>query len=274
MKPSLQSMPRDGERTRRGCAFTLIELLIVIAIIAILAALLLPALARAKDSAKSAACKSNLRQLGIALSTYVGDYDKYPGNGAMYSGGEFQGIWGNGLNWLDPYLGGRFDAENAIGWHYELPSIPTVFNCSAMPARYMPGLFGATGRTYYDLGYGYNEVGAGWKNRNPHLGLGFQVGFSGYGPTGLPLGARRYVTPGDVRNPSDMIAIADGAPWLVPNYTGNSRSSLTGRHSGSKANVLCCDSHVSFGGDETWNATNGTARQKWNNDNQPHPETW
>src|SRR5687767_9191627 len=58
--------------------FTLIELLVVIVIIAILASLLLPALSRAKQAAQSAACKSNLRQQGMALTLHVSDNGSYP----------------------------------------------------------------------------------------------------------------------------------------------------------------------------------------------------
>ena len=61
---------------RRG--FTLIEILVVIAIIALLAAIIFPAFGLAREKARSAACQSNLKQLGAAMTMYIQDYERYP----------------------------------------------------------------------------------------------------------------------------------------------------------------------------------------------------
>ena len=84
---------------RRG--FTLIELLVVIAIIAILAAILFPVFARARNKARQASCASNLKQLGLAMLAYCTDYDgcfpdsrvsSYPG--ALYGAWYTPGVYG------------------------------------------------------------------------------------------------------------------------------------------------------------------------------------
>jgi prepilin-type N-terminal cleavage/methylation domain-containing protein/prepilin-type processing-associated H-X9-DG protein len=77
-------MHRNKGNRARGSGFTLIELLVVIAIIAILAAILFPVFAQAREKARTASCSSNTRQLGLAIRMYNQDYDEhYPFGGWM-----------------------------------------------------------------------------------------------------------------------------------------------------------------------------------------------
>ena len=89
----------QSAKTHRG--FTLIELLVVIAIIAILAAILFPAFAKAREAARRSSCSSNLKQLGIGMMQYAQEYDeKYPLARRYIAAG-------NETNWgqrLQPYL--------------------------------------------------------------------------------------------------------------------------------------------------------------------------
>jgi prepilin-type N-terminal cleavage/methylation domain-containing protein len=103
MNPKLDNPNRIAAEASRCCcaaihsrAFTILELLIVIAIISILAGLLLPALARAKSKAQQTACVSNLRQMGIAFQLYEDDSsDQFPspGSAGVYGPQPEDWIW-------------------------------------------------------------------------------------------------------------------------------------------------------------------------------------
>jgi len=92
---------------KRAKGFTLIELLVVIAIISILAAILFPVFARARENARRASCMSNLKQIGLGMMMYVQDYDgKYFLRRFDYPAGTYTyfGPWGSNPGFLQPYV--------------------------------------------------------------------------------------------------------------------------------------------------------------------------
>src|SRR5205085_10296667 len=89
---------------RRNRAFTLVELLVVVGIIAILVAILLPALSKARAQANTVYCASNLRQLYTAMQIYATTYNQYVMPAKIATGSDAQNMW-CGINVLGPLFG-------------------------------------------------------------------------------------------------------------------------------------------------------------------------
>src|SRR5512142_1231654 len=88
---------------RRSKGFTLIELLVVIAIIAILAAILFPVFAKAREKARQASCLSNQKQIGLAMMQYVQDYDEtYPAS--WLTNADYTVYYASYVDSLMPYM--------------------------------------------------------------------------------------------------------------------------------------------------------------------------
>ena len=285
------------EKRRGGVsAFTLIELLVVIAIIAILAAMLLPALNRAKLATDSTVCGNNLRQTMIAMTLYAQDNgafplrDHWPAELKPYTGTSWPELnysFSQQLPWIirESYLGPRTGvyscpAYNRFqGIYTEDPGEPWAFGCMA---------------------FGYNVFGLprSFPDQDAPWGLG------GYAVLNRDVPVMFTTSEDQIISPSDMIGLGDatidnklggtdGKPLgghlyldlalcypgmfrqVLPGLPGDPASQAMLQRHGGKWNVVFCDAHVEkLRANALFDVRNSIIAQRWNKDHQPHNDAW
>jgi prepilin-type N-terminal cleavage/methylation domain-containing protein/prepilin-type processing-associated H-X9-DG protein len=202
-------MPRAAHHS----GFTLIELLVVIAIIAILAAMLFPVFAQARESARKAACQNNLKQIGSALLMYAQDHDETLPNSGSGAGGDV-------VRLLEPYSKQRFGQGI-----WKCPSHPQLTPMSGWTSSY-----GYNFQYLLDAGPDY-----------PH------TGYNGFENSGVTLAFLQR--PAETMSFMDHTAPPNNVnlwsyiarPADTENNDGFGRAHF--RHTG-QANVLFLDGHV------------------------------
>jgi prepilin-type processing-associated H-X9-DG protein/prepilin-type N-terminal cleavage/methylation domain-containing protein len=243
-----------NHKPRRG-AFTLVELLVVIGIIAVLIGILLPALNAARRASYQVACASNLRQMGIAMVMYHNEWKYYPGHIASADGnggGAIYAVWPTRLR---KYMKGN----------------QGVFRCPTQePSRFdwLPNQTTPPVAKNTDTGYGYNQGESLLLRDNANFSYGYNDWGTGQDPTNNAIITDGSPTPsskqrglgGDlwgktkelkvsrVRKPAEMIAIADSIPDGIYDFAidpMNPKEAPSAIHKGG-ANVLWCDGHVTW----------------------------
>jgi prepilin-type processing-associated H-X9-DG protein/prepilin-type N-terminal cleavage/methylation domain-containing protein len=277
----------------RRRAFTLVELLVVVGIVAILIALLMPALSRARQHAHRVICAANLRSIGQAMTMYSQQSGYYPGS--------VHGLVNPVVIW-QPRLRAFMGGEQGV---FQCPSRGPEFEWARYAQVAVPVGAWSSHADATHLGYGY-EMGEpllipGWPawrfsySYNAHgteLSWGYYAGVDrqlGLGARVIPHG--NAAGPGvglaelranRVRLPVEMIAVADGEDPSSSIYglSAGFRPGWPAKIHQGGANVLFCDGHVQwYAQSELVPATGVLAnapqivrqnRRLWNNDNDPH----
>jgi prepilin-type processing-associated H-X9-DG protein/prepilin-type N-terminal cleavage/methylation domain-containing protein len=264
---------------RRRKAFTLVELLVVIGIIAALIAILMPALTKARGQANAAKCSSNLHAMGQAMTMYTQQYNCYPGHIAL--GRTTYAIWPTRLRAFLNNDQGVFQCpsqEAGLEWSTVVPNGNKALLANNSESRYGYN----SGEFLLDVfkvpfSYGYNDWGCDQRDQGTQIGNDDQRGLGGDIDAvrkGKPIHELRVAR---VKRASDMIAIADSTTDTLWDFNIDplKPSEYPGRIHNKGANVLFCDGHAVWypqkvlinvdvskpGGREM--------RRMYNNDNEP-----
>jgi prepilin-type processing-associated H-X9-DG protein/prepilin-type N-terminal cleavage/methylation domain-containing protein len=209
-------------RTPSCRAFTLVELLVVIGIIALLISILLPSLNKARRASQAVACASNLRQIGMAFQLYANDHQQwYPMNIGVNNyfwppSNDSTTLW---YAYIAPYLGWSGDTS-ANGFIY-----PKVLDCPSYD-RTVNVTWVSTSANWVYISYGYNDVYFG--------------NFSFSNPTTQSRNFKR----GQIQRPADKFLVMDSLYMITRWYTNVSEVyPLDPRHD-KRCNVLFADGHV------------------------------
>ena len=283
---------------RKHTAFTLLELLVVIAVIAVLAGLLLPALGRAKESARKVICAGNERQIGIAWELYSVDHDDYcpPFAQQNYSRREWREIetpLALNVSWVD-LLSVFYLSQNTNLWECPQNRFPHHRYLDEYESR-RPGPWMYYLRRRWNYSYGLNAVGRTRKQSHDSVPGVWWYGMAANGKlTGTyvippPIGnneagyAHDSIRMDRIVSPSMMISTMDRSPYGIHPLTGTllfdggpswnslmaSILTISPRHRG-LANVLYADGHV---GDEDMAQLLHPAAEnmkRWNYDHRDH----
>lgn len=224
------------------------ELLVVIAIIAILAALLLPALAASKRKARGIQCVNNLNEQGIALHAFLATYNCYP-MAIASTNDELDGRW-----WMEQLEHGGFGIANPPTNFYQ----QGVWRCPAGQAR--------AGQIAAEPFYGYNSFGV-LQVGDWYSNFGLAGHYAHENPT-----TRTPIRDSEVSAPADMIAVGESDGFLFMRSQNYDFYHGFLRHQ-NHSNVLFCDGHVEPPALSSLFAdTNDAALIRWNRDHQPHAD--